>query len=207
MDVALLSHDLIMWHHRACRWFASSISQTWTAKQSKALRCSWPFEASVHQKVSHRHYLLLPWRFRDAGSWCSESHWRQISCMVESFETSAAWRTSWTCKQAFTGFSFTASRYADLSLLHIRYAFIYTHKYKREFELDDAIKTLLKGKKHKWKKDYFILWGFGLQNQRLQLFGLKENRSHTSFHLGPGQYNQYDRTLLIFCSTDKTYDS
>lgn len=115
-------------------------------KQSEALRPSRPFEATVGQKLSHRCYLLLPWCFRDAGSWCSESHWRQICCMTESLETSAAWRTSRTSAHAFTGSSFTARRYAALSLLHIRYALIYKHTHRNGdlYLLDGIIKTVLK---------------------------------------------------------------
>lgn len=63
--------------------------------------------------------LGRPWRCRE-DLLCSESHWLQIFCMTESWASSAAWRTSWTKGPALLGSSFTASRYAGLSLLQTR---------------------------------------------------------------------------------------
>lgn len=68
-------------------------------------------------------YLVRPWRGWD-DLLCSASHWRQIFCITESCASSAAWRTSWTNGPARLVSSFTASRYAGLSLLHIRKALI-----------------------------------------------------------------------------------
>lgn len=89
-----------------------------------------PIKAEQNTSVTNRNccYQLLPCHCCDDRSWCSESHWRQMLCMTESPELSAACITSCTNGAAFTSSSFTARRYAARSLLHWRYAFIYRER-------------------------------------------------------------------------------
>lgn len=113
-------------------------------------------------------YQLLLCHCRDNRSWCSESHWRQISCMTESPELSAARITSCTNGAAFTSSSFTAWRYAARSLLHWRYAFIYRERERKACE---------------WEQE--SVWGEKTEKERIHtLFsGLLDSRIKPSSSL------------------------
>lgn len=69
-------------------------------------------DPAVPRSLPPPRHLALPraWRCRDTRSWCSHSHWRQMSCMTESPVPSAACRISCTSAPARPASSFTASR-------------------------------------------------------------------------------------------------